>query len=74
MSARVQECDVCIIGSGISAAMVAERLVREGKSNIVVLEADGRHHPEDQRHHTRKQANAEENLLGGWEPAPLLKD
>ena len=30
MSARIVECDVCIIGSGISAAMVAERLVREG--------------------------------------------
>lgn len=40
----------------------------------MVLETNGRHHPEDQRHHTRKQANAEENLLGGWEPAPLLKD
>ena len=39
MSARVVECDVCIIGSGISAAMVAERLVRDGKRNIVVLEA-----------------------------------
>ena len=39
MSTRAVECDVCIIGSGISAAMVAERLVRDGRRNIVVLEA-----------------------------------
>jgi hypothetical protein len=40
----------------------------------MVFQTNGRHHPQDQRHHTRKKANAEENLLGGWEPAPLLKD
>jgi hypothetical protein len=42
--------------------------------DIMVLEANGRHHPEDQRHHTRKKANAEEDLLGGWKPTPLLND
>ena len=40
----------------------------------MVFQTNGRHHPKNQRHHTRNQANAEENLLGGWEPAPLLKD
>ncbi len=33
------ESDVCIIGSGISAAMVAERLARTTKKSIVVVEA-----------------------------------
>ena len=37
---RVVETDVCIIGSGISAAMVAERLVRSPRArDILVLEA-----------------------------------
>ena len=33
------EADICIIGSGISAAMVADRLARTTKGSIVVLEA-----------------------------------
>jgi glucose dehydrogenase len=33
------ESDVCIIGSGISAAMVADRLARTTRSKIVVVEA-----------------------------------
>jgi glucose dehydrogenase len=33
------EADVCIIGSGISAAMVAERLASERSASIVVVEA-----------------------------------
>ncbi|MEP7000189.1 MAG: hypothetical protein ABI969_06905, partial [bacterium] len=36
---RVVESDVCIIGSGISAAMVADRLARTTKGKIVVVEA-----------------------------------
>ena len=36
---RVVECDVCIIGSGISAAMVADRLARTTHGRIVVVEA-----------------------------------
>ena len=35
----VIESDVCIIGSGISAAMVAEKLARTTKGTIVVVEA-----------------------------------
>jgi quinoprotein glucose dehydrogenase len=36
---RVVETDVCIIGSGISAAMVAEKLADERRCSIVVVEA-----------------------------------
>ena len=36
---RVVESDVCIIGSGISAAMVADRLARTTRGKIVVVEA-----------------------------------
>jgi quinoprotein glucose dehydrogenase len=36
---RVIECDVCIIGSGISAAMVAEKLADERNARVVVVEA-----------------------------------
>jgi len=36
---RVVESDVCIIGSGISAAMVAEKLAEERNATIVVVEA-----------------------------------
>jgi glucose dehydrogenase len=42
VSRRVVESDVCIIGSGISAAMVADRLARDPRSRglrIVVVEA-----------------------------------
>lgn len=39
MSARVIEADVCIIGSGITAAMVAEKLADERNVRIVVVEA-----------------------------------
>ena len=36
---RILETDVCIIGSGISAAMVAEKLAEERNARIVVVEA-----------------------------------
>ena len=39
MTRRVVECDVCVIGSGISAAMVAEKLADERDATIVVVEA-----------------------------------
>ena len=39
MQPRVEECDVCIIGSGISAAMVAEKLAPTRRGRIVVVEA-----------------------------------
>src|SRR3712207_7344485 len=36
---RVIESDICIIGSGISAAMVAEKIAAEREARIVVVEA-----------------------------------
>ena len=39
MSARVIEADICIVGSGITAAMVAEKLASERNARIVVVEA-----------------------------------
>src|SRR6185436_10668712 len=36
---RAIESDVCIVGSGISAAMVADRLARTTSAKIVVVEA-----------------------------------
>jgi quinoprotein glucose dehydrogenase len=36
---RTIESDVCIIGSGISAAMLAEKLAEECQATIVVVEA-----------------------------------
>lgn len=42
MSARrVIESDICIIGSGITAAMMAEKLAAERSASIVVVEAGG---------------------------------
>jgi len=39
MTRRAIESDVCIIGSGISAAMIADRLARTTSASIVVVEA-----------------------------------
>ena len=39
MRPRVVEADVCIIGAGISAAMVAEKISERTESRIVVVEA-----------------------------------
>ncbi|HEX6316821.1 MAG TPA: hypothetical protein VFZ73_18245 [Gemmatimonadaceae bacterium] len=39
MSARVIETDVCIVGSGITAAMVAEKLTEERNARVLVVEA-----------------------------------
>ena len=39
---RVIESDVCIIGAGITAAMVAERLAERTSASITIIEAGGR--------------------------------
>lgn len=49
----VIESDVCIIGSGISAAMVADRLARTTKEKIVVVEAGDEAPPLAQRYALR---------------------
>ena len=46
---RVVESDVCIVGSGISAAMVADKLARERSATIVVVEAGDDVPPLDRR-------------------------
>lgn len=52
---RVIECDVCIIGSGITAAMVADRLARTTKGTIVVVEAGDEAPPLGQRYPLRQE-------------------
>ena len=37
--AEVVESDICIIGSGITAALVAEKLTEERRARVVVVEA-----------------------------------
>jgi len=39
MSRRVIETDICIVGSGITAAMVAEKIAEERDARILVVEA-----------------------------------
>jgi choline dehydrogenase-like flavoprotein len=41
MSAHVVETDICIIGSGITAAMMAAKLASERRVHVVVVEAGG---------------------------------
>lgn len=48
MQRRVIETDVCIIGSGISAAMVAEQLAATTRARIVVVEAGAEQPPPGQ--------------------------
>ena len=50
---RVIESDVCIIGGGISAAMVAERLAERTSASITVVEAGGRTASLEERTRTR---------------------
>jgi quinoprotein glucose dehydrogenase len=38
---RVLEADICVIGSGITAAMMAEKLAAERSASILVIEAGG---------------------------------
>jgi quinoprotein glucose dehydrogenase len=51
----VIESDVCIIGSGISAAMVADRLARTTRGKIVVVEAGDEAPPLGQRYALRER-------------------
>jgi choline dehydrogenase-like flavoprotein len=41
MPKRIVETDICIIGSGITAAMMAAKLAHERRAKIVVVEAGG---------------------------------
>lgn len=50
---RVIESDVCIIGSGISAAMLADRLARTTSQRIVVVEAGDEAPPLSRRYALR---------------------
>ncbi|MBI4520982.1 MAG: GMC family oxidoreductase [Gemmatimonadetes bacterium] len=52
---RVIESDICIIGSGISAAMVAEKLADERRASIVVVEAGDHTAPLEGRPETRRR-------------------
>lgn len=62
---RVIESDICIIGSGITAAMVADRLSRTTKSRIVVVEAGDEAPPLAARYALRAR-----NLEYGESPWP----
>ncbi len=42
---RVVEADICIIGAGITAALMAEKLAAEREASIVVVEAGGHSAP-----------------------------
>jgi len=52
---RVVESDICIIGSGISAAVQADKLARTTKSKIIVLEAGDEAPPLSQRYALRER-------------------
>jgi choline dehydrogenase-like flavoprotein len=49
------ESDVCIVGSGITAAMVADRLARTTSASIVVIEAGDETVPLAQRAAARER-------------------
>src|SRR3954467_1799366 len=53
---RALESDVCIIGSGISAAMVADRLARTTSASITVVEAGDETIPLAQRPAARERS------------------
>src|ERR1044071_441117 len=55
MSRRAIESDVCIIGSGISAAMVADKLARMTTRSIVVVEAGDDYPPMNVRGTARER-------------------
>src|SRR5262245_25900682 len=52
---RTIECDICIIGSGISAALVAEKLAEERQARIVVVEAGDDARPLGERPEARRR-------------------
>ena len=53
---RVLESDVCIIGSGITAALLAEKLSEEREAKIVVVEAGDDVPPLSQRSRLRQRS------------------
>ncbi len=55
MSVQVVESDVLIVGAGISAAMVAEKLTDEREVDVVVVEAGGHSAPLDTRYQRRQR-------------------
>ena len=52
---RVIESDICIIGSGITAAMVADKLARTTRKRIVIVEAGDEAPPLGQRYALRER-------------------
>jgi quinoprotein glucose dehydrogenase len=64
--ARAIEADICIIGSGITAALMAEKLAAERDATIVVVEAGGHSTPlrERARRRARWQAYGESPWTG----------
>ena len=54
---EVIESDICIIGSGISAAMIAEKLAEERDARIVVVEAGDETVPLPERASRRASAS-----------------
>ena len=53
--ASVIEADICIIGGGITAAMVALRLAEDTSASIAVVEAGGRTDPLEERFEARQR-------------------
>jgi glucose dehydrogenase len=59
---RVLESDVCIIGAGITAAMVAAKLADEREARVMVVEAGGHPPPVAERYgHRQRWLDYEEN-------------
>ncbi|MFQ5704488.1 MAG: GMC oxidoreductase [Gemmatimonadales bacterium] len=52
---RVVESDICIIGSGITAALIAEKITGERDAHIVVVEAGDDNPPLEQRYAKRER-------------------
>ena len=55
MKRRIEEADVAIIGGGITAAMVAEKLTDEHDVDVVVIEAGARAVPLEARRERRRR-------------------
>ena len=55
MRRRIEEADVVVIGGGISAAMVAERLTEERDVDVLVVEAGGHSAPLEERFERRRR-------------------
>lgn len=55
MRRRVEEADVVIIGGGITAAMVAEKLTDERVADVIVVEAGGHSAPLERRAERRQR-------------------